>query len=79
MMSGDVIDIKTKKAIFGNELREKLESGLEPHLVDGGPVAKERAAITVEQIICTALVSAAVAFATKIAHGIAGKLTTNKP
>ena len=80
MMSGTVVDIKTKKAIFGSELRERLESGLEPHLVDGHtPEAKERAAVTVEQVICAALISAAVAFATKVAHGIAGKLTTNKP
>jgi hypothetical protein len=79
-MRDNVVDIKTKKAVFGDDLRGRLVSSMEPHFKEGASLEeKERAATTVEQVICAALVSAAVAFATKVAHNIAGKFTADKP
>ena len=77
MDKGNVIDIKTKKAMFTESVRGQLEEGIKPFLKeDSSDAERNRAVTTVEQVLCAALVSAAVGLATKLASAIAGKITT---
>lgn len=77
MDQGNVIDIKTRTPLFGNGVREQLQEGMKPYLrEDANDAVRSQAVNTVEQVICTAIVSAAVGLAVKLANKIAGKLTT---
>lgn len=77
MDKGNVIDIKTKRALFTECVRGQLEDGIKPFLKeDSSDADRTRAVTTVEQVLCAALVSAAVGFATKLASSLAGKITT---
>lgn len=77
MDKGNVIDIKTKKALFTECVRGQLEEGIKPFLKENSTDDdRTRAVTTVEQVLCAAIVSAAVAFATKLANKLAGKITT---
>lgn len=70
-MANNVIDMKTKGAIFNPELKTRLQDGLKPYL--GNEVDPEftgKIIDTCEQIICTSLVLAARNIATKIANKI---------
>lgn len=74
MINENVIDIRTKKALFGSDVRHRLHEGMKPYLREGTPeeAIPERAVNTVEQIICTALVSAGIALAVKMASKVSG-------
>lgn len=76
MEKNKVIDIHTRKAIFTDCVRMKLEEGVQPYLTEGqnGPAVVN----TVEQILCTALVSAGVAIAVKLGSKLANKFTSRK-
>ena len=77
MDKSNVVDIKTKKALFNECVRGQLEEGIKPFMKeDSSDGDRNRAVTTVEQVLCAAIVSAVVAFATKLANKLAGKITT---
>lgn len=77
MEQGNVIDMRTRKAIFCDSVRDQLQEGMKPYLrEDANDAVRSQAVNTVEQVICTAIVSAAVGLAVKLANKIATKLTT---
>jgi len=69
----NIIDFRTGKAIFSDGVRAELESNVGPLLKDGA--TPENVVNTVEQVLCTALVSGAVSLATKLASSLADKIT----
>jgi len=79
MERGNVIDIRTRNALFGDGVREQLQEGMKPYLKeDATEAVRTQAVNTVEQVICTALVSTAVGLAVKMASKIASKLMTSQ-
>lgn len=77
MDKGKVVDIRTRKALFNESVREQLEEGITPFLKEDFSNADiSRAVTTVEQVLCAALVSAAVGLATRLANAVAEKITT---
>lgn len=80
MNKDNVVDIRTRQALFTGCVRDQLEDGIKPFLKDGSSDDdRARAVTTVEQVLCAAIVSAAVALATNLANKIAGKITTVTP
>lgn len=71
MNRDNVIEFKTKTALFNPGLKSSLQSGIAPYLKDGEDHVK--AVNTIEQIICTALICAVRSLATKLATKIANK------
>lgn len=69
-----VIDIKTKAPLFCEETRVKLQEGIRPYLRDDANEATQQQAVnTVEQVLCTALVTAARNLAVALVEKIASK------
>jgi len=73
----NVVDIKTKKTLFSGCVRGQLGEGIRPFLKeDSSDTDIARAVTTMEQVLCAAIVSAAVTLATNMANKVAGKITT---
>ena len=73
MNRDNVIDFKTKSPLFNPGLKTDIEDGISPFLTEGEDPVK--AVSVVEQIICTAIVHAARAIATKLATKVANLFT----
>lgn len=66
-MSNNVIDMKTRGAIFNPQFKAKLQNGLKPYLGnDADPAFLDKVVDTLEQVICTSIVIAAKNIASKV-------------
>jgi len=69
-----VIDIKTKAPLFCDETRSKLQDGIKPYLRDDATEAMRAQVVnTVEQVLCTAIVTAARNLAVALVEKLASK------
>ncbi len=79
MERSNVIEFRSKNALFGDKVKQRIKDGISPYLKEPASESdKDQAVSVVEQVICTAIVSAAVALAVKLATTIANKLLAAK-
>lgn len=72
-MRNNIVDIRTGKALFNDNVRNQLREGLRPHVHEG---SEEQATTTVEQVLCTAIVGCVAALATKLATKLFDKFAS---
>ena len=71
-----VVDIKTGKTLFNTATREKIQDGLRPYFRDDATDATRVQAVnTIEQVLCTAIVSSARRAGEVLANKIVGLFT----
>jgi len=74
-MENNVVDIRTKKALFDDGVRGRLQSGLIPYLrEDATDATRAQVVNVVEQVLCVAVISAVRSFAERLALKIVDKL-----
>lgn len=72
-MENNVVDIKTKKALFNDCIRDKVEAGLKPYIK--AEASAVDAASAVEQVLCTAIIGFFRGLATRFATKLVEKIT----
>lgn len=70
-MEGKVIDMRTRKALFNEPIRQRLVSAIDPHMASGSNAPE--VVDTIEQVVCTELVAWARAVASRAAAKLADK------